>query len=362
MTVRKTYSTRKFTEPAIWLRRLTFGLMSAALAASFFTSDRQISRTVSVSPDGEDYTEVGTLDLRPRAIGATRIWAKASVPTNHWVTYELVLVDRDGEIVTSAMKEAWKESGTWQEDGESGTWSESDLDAGLDFKVSQPETLTLGVSVLDYSTNSGLEVDGAVPIRVEARTGTVYRTPLLWGWIVTALLTAVSGNMVKSSSGRKAIFKTIPDSDVGARGTLGGPRGLVRMHVKIESDENTPTVFRPKLWIRNGDGEDVFVKTYTIVPTNSIGTDSRTTTFDVYFRFLERGSYGFYLEVVPDLSVDRTTLTVFDRARTVGRVEVTDIENASVSYARKASDSEEHGRAGGDSGGAIADDTEMEGG
>ncbi|NJN62175.1 MAG: hypothetical protein HC795_12145 [Coleofasciculaceae cyanobacterium RL_1_1] len=329
MSATKTYSTRKFIEPAIFLRWFTFGLISVALVASWFMGQTQIRKTVAVESDAEDYTEVGPLTLNPRAIGATRIKAVANIPSNHWVTYELILLDSQGNIVTSAMKEAWSESGTWNEDGESGTWSETDLDAGLDVKVQASETLTLAVSVLDYTATSGQEITTPVPIEVTAHTGIVYQTPLWWGWIVTAVLTWMSGYMIQTGSGRKAIFKTIPDSDVGARGTLGGSLSLVHLWLEITSDETTPPTLKPKLWIRNADGEDIFRYTYTVTP-RSAGEDVRKSELNVYFRLREKGSYGFYVEVMPDASVDRTTITVFDGAKTAGRVEVTDIDNVAI--------------------------------
>jgi len=329
MSACKTYTTRKFVEPAIWIRWAAFGLMSLALVASWFFGRQQISRSVSVEPDAEDFVEVGTLTLQPQAIGATRIRAEAKIPTNQWVTYELILVDPQGEVVTSALKNAWKESGIWREDGQTGTWSEKDVDAGLDVKISEPETLTLGVSVLDYTTSDGNALTDPVTIEVRASTGVVYRTPLLWGWIVTAVLTVVSGEVIWAARGKRVMFRTLPDSDLGTRGTLGGPGNLVHMRVQIDSDETTPSSFQPQLWIRNADGEDIYTQTYRVTP-NSGGGDSRQSVLHAYFQFLERGSYGFYLEVMPDASVDRTSLLVLEHARTGGKVEVTDIDNVAI--------------------------------
>ncbi|TAF57466.1 MAG: hypothetical protein EAZ61_01270 [Oscillatoriales cyanobacterium] len=329
MSASPTYSTRKFLEPAIILRWFAFGLISVAIVASWFLGKTQIRKTISVEPDPEDYVEVGALTLEPNPIGAMRIKAEAKIPSNHWVTYELILLDSQGEVVTSAMKEAWSESGTWNEDGESGTWSEQDLDAGLDIKAQNRETLTLAVSVLDYTTSSGQPIERSVPITVKASTGVVYRTPLYWGWIVTAVLTWMSGQMIRTGCGRQAIFKTIRDSDVGARGTLGGSRKLVHLRLEIASDETTPPLLEANLWIRNADGEDVYQHTYPVTP-KFIGQAVRQSELNAYFRLLEKGPYGFYVEVTPDASVDRTTITVFDGARTSGRVEVTDIENVAI--------------------------------
>lgn len=330
MSATKTYSTRKFIELAIILRWFAFGLISVALVASWFMGRTQIRKTLSVEPDPEDYVEVGSLILEPSAIGALRIKAEAQIPSNHWVTYELILLDSQGNVITSAMKEAWSESGTWNEDGESGTWSEKDLDAGLDVKAQNRETLTLAVSVLDYTTTSGQEIAASVPIVVKASTGVVYRTPLFWGWIVTSVLTWMSGRIIKTGCGRQVMFKTIPDSDVGARGTLGGARRLVHLRLEIMSDETTPPILYPTVWIRNAEGEDIYRQTYPVTTPQFMGQASRKSELNAYFRLLEKGSYGFYVEVMPDASVDRTTITVFDGAKTAGRVSVTDIENVAI--------------------------------
>lgn len=329
MSATKTYKTRKFIEPAIVLRWFAFGVISLALVASWFMGQERLRKTVSVEPDAEDYVEVGSLSVSPTAIGALRIKAEANIPRNHWVTYELILLDRDGEVITSAMKEAWSESGTWSEDGETGTWEEDDLNAGLDIKLRQSETFTVAVSVLDYTTTSGQEVTDAVPIAVQVSTGVPYRLPLWWGWLVTVTLTWLTGRLIRSGCGRRAIFKTIPDSDIGSRGTLGGAFRLVQLQLEILSDETTPASLTPQLWIRNADGEDLYRQSYTVIPNGS-GTDRRKSTLDVYFRLLEKGSYGFYVEVVPDASIDRTTLTVWDGVKTVGAVTVTDIDNVAI--------------------------------
>jgi hypothetical protein len=330
MSATKTYSTRKFIEPATILRWFAFGLISVAIVASWFMGRTQIRKTLSVEPDPEDYVEVGSLTLEPSAIGALRIKAEAQIPSNHWVTYELILLDRQGKVVTSAMKEAWSESGTWSEDGESGTWSEEDLDAGLDVKAQNRETLTLAVSVLDYTTTSGQEITASVPISVKASTGVVYRTPLYWGWIVISVLSWMSGRIIKTGCGRQVMFKTIPDSDVGARGTLGGARRLVHLRLEIVSDETTPPILHPTVWIRNAEGEDIYRQTYHVTTPQLMGQASRKSELNAYFRLLEKGSYGFYVEVMPDASVDRTTITVFDGAKTAGRVSVTDIDNVAI--------------------------------
>ena len=64
--------------------------------------------------------KVTTLELDPKQPEALRIDVVPSFRSNHWLIFELRLVVQQGKIIVSAIDEAFQESGTWREEGESG--------------------------------------------------------------------------------------------------------------------------------------------------------------------------------------------------------------------------------------------------
>ena len=107
----------------------------------------------------EEPVKVDTITLPASKLGALRIDVQTYVPNNHWVVYEIQLVDQNGQVIASAIDEAWRESGTWREGGESGTWSESDKLGGLDIRSSQAEKLDIVIQVLESGTARGQATD-----------------------------------------------------------------------------------------------------------------------------------------------------------------------------------------------------------
>ncbi|MGC9505999.1 hypothetical protein [Baaleninema sp.] len=319
----KTERTSKFLEPGLYVSWFAAGFAGLALILSWFLGNTVIKETVQVPP--EDSVELTTLELKPRAIGATRINAVAQIPTNRWVTYELQLLDAEGNPIASALKQAWKESGTWYEDGESGTWQESDLRAGLDVQAQKDkEPVTLAIAVLEYTDTSGNPIEQAVPIRVNVQQGVVDGRYLWPGAIATLILAFLTGRAMKES-GRLVLNKSIRDSDVGDRAVMGGKNNLLKLDIDIASDEHTPQTLRVQLWIRDGNGEEIYAKIYPVRPRR-ITEDIYKSEVVAYFQFPEKASYGFYVEVTPDGPIDLTSLKVFDRVRTSGSVEVVRIE------------------------------------
>jgi hypothetical protein len=106
---------------------------------------------------------------------------------------------------------------------------------------------------------------------------------------------------------------------------MGGNNSLLKLVVTVKSDETTPKTLYVNLWIRDGNGEDLYTHTYSIYP-RYVTTDVRSSQLVTYFQLPQKASYGFYVEVTPDAPIDRTELEVYDRVKTTGKVIVTRIE------------------------------------
>lgn len=326
----ETQTTGRFVDWFPYLPWLTLGVMLLSLIAAALLERTLISTNVTVDPDAP--TELQPIQLKKEPIGALRIDVVAGLPSNQWVTYEIQVKDKDGKILASGIKQAWAESGTWAEEGESGTWAEDDLLGGLDVRTKQAEPVTIALDVLEYSDTAGRELDTAVPFQITVKNGVVddrYLWAGVFGTFAIAFITLFS----VSSTGKMVMNKSNRDSDVTGRGTMGGSDRLLRVVVKVKSDEHSPRGLNVRLTINDENGEQVYTKTYPVdvsLSKNEGRVTGGNSTLTKFFVLEARGSYGFHVEVTPDLSIDRTRILIRENARTLYPVEVTTIKTADV--------------------------------
>ncbi|MBD1867880.1 hypothetical protein H6G00_12105 [Leptolyngbya sp. FACHB-541] len=161
-------------------------VMLAALVCSPLIETNLATQTLTIAP--EDSAALQPIQIQPAAIGALRINITAAPAQNRWVSYEVQVRDAQGNLVASAIKDAGSESG--YEDGE--YWSETDLNAGLDIKSNQDETLTISVQVLDHTDPMGQDVEEPVSFIVSVTNGAVDSRFFWAGLFGTGSLTALS--------------------------------------------------------------------------------------------------------------------------------------------------------------------------
>ena len=290
-------------------------LFSPSLAKTLV--DRQIT-VVEENP-----VKVDTINLKPSIVGALRVDIKPYVPRNHWLIYEIQLVDKNGQVVASAMDEAWQESGIWREGNESGTWSESDTLGGIDIRSLEAEELDIVVEVLESGTASGQTADLAVSFDVKIQNGVIKSSDLWWGLLFSTGL-AIMALLVTTMSGRKVISKKIGDSDPQGRANIGGKDRLVRVKIKTKLDENTPNLIKICLSIDNAYGERVcnFKVSTPVFLTKD--NNSRVTggvgRLECYLLLEPYDIYRFKVSVEPDYPIDWTSLVVRDNAKTLKAV------------------------------------------
>ncbi|NES82428.1 MAG: hypothetical protein F6K10_14050 [Moorea sp. SIO2B7] len=312
----KKESTGQFVDIFAYLTWGVAGLVILAMLASTFMLKNLVSTTVNI--ETEDSEEIKNIALKPGLLGALRIDVRAIIRTNHWVTYEIQVLDAQGNIIGSAIKQAWKESGTWYEDGESGTWSEKDLMAGLDIKAKKEESITIAIKVLEYGNISGQELDLPVSFRVEVLNGVIDSRYLQAGLFATIVLAIIAVYAVPTT-GNKVIRKKIADSDPSERAIVGGADNLVRVKVKTRGDKTCPYSLAIKLIINNQYGEQVYQKifhTQVSYKTHDGKIYAATAVVEKFFVIKPRTSYNFKAEVLPDAPIDWTILTVREHSKT----------------------------------------------
>ncbi|MBE9126011.1 MULTISPECIES: hypothetical protein [unclassified Coleofasciculus] len=328
----------RFIDPWSYIALGAAGLVLLAFIVAQFFQKTLVSTTVSASEDEPAQLEAIQLSRQP--IGALRIDVKALIPTNRWVTYEIQLFDQQGQVIASAIKEAWKESGTWYEEGESGSWSEEDTLGGLDVRAQKNEQVSIAVAVLEYGQISGQELDEPVQFKVTVQNGVVDTRYLLPGLIGAGSL-ALIAFMATPLSGKKAIAKTIRDSDPSGRGTAGGSDRLVRVKVDVKSDETSPRQLEVRLFINDAYGEQIYAHSLPMTlryKKENGKVEEATGKVQAFFILEPRSSYGFHVEVMPDAPVDQTTLTVRDRTRTRQSVEVVQISPSPLDISENPQD------------------------
>jgi hypothetical protein len=296
------------------------------LVFSPFLTKTLVSKTVKVSE--EEPLQVATVELKPRELGALRIDVRSFFPDNHWLVYEIQLVDQKGQVIASAMDESWRESGTWFESGESGTWSESELLGGLDIQSRQTEQLDVVIEVLESGTASGVSADLTASFDVEIKKGVIQSSHLWWGLIFTTAL-SILAFLATKVSGNKVISQTIQDSDPKGRTILGGEDNLIRVKINTWLDENTPQQAIIHLAINDVNGEQIYKISRTVatfLKKNDSGrVISATAELELFFVLKKRESYSFQVKIAPDEPVERTSLVVRDGTKTLNNVDVIEI-------------------------------------
>lgn len=328
MSSPKTQTTAKFLDPFTYLTLLSTVAVFVCLVVSPIFMRSLVSKNIQVDPDVPK--QLLPIQLKKEAIGALRIDVNASIPENHWVTYEIQLKDQQGQVIASGIKQAWNESGTWAEEGESGTWTEDDLVGGLDVRPTQAELVTITLSILEHTDLSGKEIDQPVPFEIRVVNGVV-DTRYLWTGIIGTAFLSLLALLVLPFSGKVVIDKFICDSDLSGRGILGGTNNLVRVTVNIKSDEHSPRSLNVLLVINDGNGEQLYSTTHPANLSLNKSEGGKVTSangkLNAFFVLEPRSSYGFHVEVTPDATVDRTTLIVREHCKTLFPVSVTSLKS-----------------------------------
>lgn len=313
-------SSRRFADPWPYVTGAIAGAMLLVLLSSVFWGKLVTRTTLNVEP--EDTEALPPVQVTPSAVGALRIDAEANIPQNRWLTFEIQVLDSQGNLLASAIKQAWHESGTWSEEGETGVWQESDLLSGLDLQSTQPEPLTVAIHVLEYTDSAGQDVAQPVPVRVTVRNGVVDSRYFWVGLIGTSVL-ALGSLLAVPVTGTKIIDKTMPDSDIAERLVLGGPNKLLRVTVKIAADETSPASLQIHLSVKDSQGEQIYTQRHPVKLTfkrEDGKVAGATGALTLFFLLEPRRSYGFYIEVSPDGPVDKTQLIVREGAKTLGHI------------------------------------------
>jgi len=326
----RSQTTGRFVDIFPYIPWFIAGLMLLSLIVGAFMERTLVSTTLAVEPDA--VSELKPIQLEKTPIGALRIDVVANLPRNQWMTYEIQVKDSKGNILATGVKQAWSEAGTWSEEGESGSWAEDDLFGSMDIRTNQTEPVTIALDVLEYTDTSGRDIDTAVPFQIEVKNGAI-DDRYLWTGLFGSLVVAVLALFSTPATGKAVANKSNYDSDVVVRTTTGGADRLLRVIVKIHTDELSPSGLYVLLTINDANGEQLYSERHP-VNIRLFKDDGKVTggrgSLTTFFVIEPRSSYGFHAEVHPDASVDRTRILVRENARTLLPVNVVTLKSSDV--------------------------------
>jgi hypothetical protein len=322
-------ATSQFVERSPLFALGALSLLAIALIVSPLVSRRLLQQGISVAPG----TTVKLDPVQPRKspFGALRIDSVAQLPANTWSSFEVQVYDTQDNLLASAIKQAWSASGTWQEDGESGVWSEQDLAGQFDIRRSTLESpIVVAISLLDQGRTDGQAWSEPVTFRVSIWDGAI-DTRFLWAGTLGSLVLSLMALLAVKGTGTNVIYKHINDSDVSDRQTFGGADTLIRFIIKVWADETCPAKLTAHLVIRDSYGELVYRQQLPLKMAKQRQKeeeDIATGSYTLDMILEPAGSYGVSVEVMPDGPVDYTELLVKQGIRTLVPTEITRIQTA----------------------------------
>jgi hypothetical protein len=256
-------------------------------------------------------------------LGSPLLQVEATIPQNTNLTYQLELLDPAGQVVLELRRDGWRETGTWTEDGESGTYDERDTAVPLLLRPAADGPHRLRLRLEELSGADGRPV--AEPVGFQARLATHrVNAPLLLLTAATGLVCSVCAWMAFYSHCRRCHVLRLEEGRARLRTDLGP--GLVRLWLEVryepEWDGVLPESVRLRLQVRDGLGRDRLRRAEPLPLTARTSNDStlRFARARLVLRLPERCNLALQVELPESLgpardALEQLCLTVQDGVR-----------------------------------------------
>ncbi|MCT0207650.1 hypothetical protein [Synechococcus sp. CS-1332] len=299
-------------------------------------------RLVMVVPEGQRVLSA-PFELQDGWLGSPRLALTAEIPPNSTIELDVALLDGNGRTVLTLTKDGWRASGTWAEEGESGTWEEDDAGLALAMRPGQSGRFQLAVQLQDLLDEAGQPLPNPVVVRGSVSNHSV-DAPLLW---FTALLTlALAQVLLLACYGvsRGRWVQRSQQASAAIRCEAGGP-GLLRLVVvaRWELPHDNPPLGQPPdpaaLELRVSDAQGRIRLQHremvAVAHRSNDGDHWLSVRHTLHLRLPERGSYRFRLQLPEEFRVDGDTwdiewlqLSVEDGRMTAWPVSVLPLDGA----------------------------------
>ena len=127
--------------------------------------------------------------LEANATGAVQLVGWVGLPVNAAVSISTELLNESDEVVLAFDKEGWRERGTWQEDGQTGIYDESDNSYKVVFKTNKSGQYRLRFAVDGLEDQAGRPLNANLPLRVDIQDQKIDQGLSNWSfWISLAIV------------------------------------------------------------------------------------------------------------------------------------------------------------------------------
>jgi len=248
-------------------------------------------------------------------------------------------VDDQGDVLLELVKEAWRESGTWHEGSEAGTYDESDQYLSWTARLGQAEKLHVEVAILDMgdatADEPGTVLDSFpphdpqkppdVPVTVIVRRRTVDGTLFLLAVLLSGGL-AILAYYRSGHGGIPVVVEQRAEGVVHAPlAWMGGSWRLVTVAVSGAYDEHGPESVEMNVRFKDASGREIHHASQG-TSTWYLSADHGHRRFWIHLHFeLPRGQYQVTVRAHPHQGMDSMKVIIRDGNTTRGEVDVTRI-------------------------------------
>lgn len=302
----ETQLTARFIRRGFYLALLAILLVLAVFLNTRSINQTLYSKTILVAKN-EPLT-LTTVELAPSWLGTVKVEASALVPKNRQVTYAIQLLTPQGQLLHSTPQHAERRNQKGSLDTRSVGFTQA--------------TASIAIAVLNYTDATGNELQQPIFLRVNIRKIELDSRYLWFGCLGIASLGIISLATHKFSPTITAIRTSAANNAIEGRGVLGGPKQLVRVNLKLISNQKPTRRIEVTWCIVNEVGEIIYDSTLPVTLKFNPKKALAIAKLERYFILSERGIYQFYVIAPPYEQIQRTILIVRDRARTFGPVKV----------------------------------------
>ena len=181
--------------------------------------------------------------LKSGWIGSPAIDLSTTIPADSSMVLEVELLDAGGRVVLALSKEGWRETGVWREDGESGTYDESDTAVPLRLRPPRSGSYRLRLSLEELLDKAGQPLSTPLTVQARVRNHSVDAPLLLFTSLVSALMVAVHRRAVYGHC-RSRVIRRVDDDEASVRCPAGG-EGLLRVRLRARYEPVSDPVAEP---------------------------------------------------------------------------------------------------------------------
>ena len=289
-------------------------------------------RLLELQPAGPSTWVSEPFFLEAGPLGSPFLMVRAQLPRNTQITYGVELLDPAGQVVFSLSREGWRETGVWNEEGESGTYDESDSDLPLALRPPRQGVHRLRLRQEALSGSDGRPSGESVAFAVSLVRHRV-NAPLLWLTSAASLVASTCAWLVMLGPCRRRVVVRSREPRLSLRTDLGP--GLVRLSLQVGywamegQPRKVPPQPRLRLRLRDGWGRLRLQESRPIALQDATRKEKPLLRGHqtLLVRVPERTSYQLLLEVPNSLgpspdALESVRLTLEDGVRVPRRREV----------------------------------------